>query len=135
MLRHIDTKERWNGERIDGIAHPKNIEQLWTDAELAAVGLERYEKPKPKPKPIDPLTIPLSGVQFHAMLRMTGKRDAVLAAINGMPDGIEKAVAQEKLERSWEFERNDPLLAQLAPAVGLTDKDIDSLWVQALEVK
>lgn len=31
----------WNGERIDDILHPVNIEQLWPDEELSAIGLAR----------------------------------------------------------------------------------------------
>lgn len=31
----------WTGEALAGVRHPLNIEQLWTDAQLAAVGLYR----------------------------------------------------------------------------------------------
>lgn len=31
----------WNGEEINGTQNPPNIEQLWSDEELAAVGLYR----------------------------------------------------------------------------------------------
>lgn len=33
------TFARWNGEPINGIAHPRSIEQRWSEAELAAAGL------------------------------------------------------------------------------------------------
>lgn len=40
MLIRIATLTPWRGERTaDGVALPPNIEKLWTDAELAAVGL------------------------------------------------------------------------------------------------
>lgn len=31
----------WHGEAVNGIKHPLNIEQLWSDAELLAAGLYR----------------------------------------------------------------------------------------------
>lgn len=34
-----DTFTRRNGEPIGGVAHPRNIEQLWSAQELAAIGL------------------------------------------------------------------------------------------------
>jgi hypothetical protein len=40
----------WNGEPINGTSHPRNIEQLWSDEELAAVGLCRVED---QPVPAD----------------------------------------------------------------------------------
>jgi hypothetical protein len=54
-LRHISTGETWSageiwrGERIGGIAHPLNIEQLWSVEELAAVGLEQAPEPSLPP--------------------------------------------------------------------------------------
>lgn len=38
LIRH-DTLQRWNGEPLNGIRHPLNIEQLWAVDELTAVGL------------------------------------------------------------------------------------------------
>jgi hypothetical protein len=39
---------QWNGERIDGVLYPLNIEQMWPGADLAAIGL--YQ-----PLPSDPV--------------------------------------------------------------------------------
>lgn len=41
-LSFINTEAIWQGERIDGILYPRNIEQLWTVEELAAIGLEKH---------------------------------------------------------------------------------------------
>lgn len=49
MIRYIDTQEEWRGEPINRLRHPMNIGQLWSDAELQAVGLERYTPPAPEP--------------------------------------------------------------------------------------
>lgn len=61
MLIHIETQKPWNPreavtdrERKMQVRLPPNIEQLWSDAELAAVGLKRAERPQPKPKEPEP---------------------------------------------------------------------------------
>lgn len=58
-LWFIRSKLPWNGERIDQdgepcacIRHPPNIEALWTEEELAAIGLTK-EDPNPKEEPVE----------------------------------------------------------------------------------
>jgi len=41
MLVRADTLNPWTGEHLNGIAYPANIEQLWADADLGAIGLAR----------------------------------------------------------------------------------------------
>lgn len=51
MLVVIETLQPWAGEPLNGVRHPRNIEQLWTDQELTAVGLAkpvRFETPEGK---------------------------------------------------------------------------------------
>lgn len=48
-LRYISTQETWQGERINGVAHPKSIEFNWTSGELAGIGLEVFTV-----DPVDP---------------------------------------------------------------------------------
>ncbi len=50
-LIYTATGETWRGERIGGVAHPRNIEQLWTAEQLAALGLEVAPAPEPAPAP------------------------------------------------------------------------------------
>lgn len=47
MLVHIANDQPWTGEKINGISHPRNIEQLWSAEDLASVGLKKFIKPKP----------------------------------------------------------------------------------------
>ena len=55
MLRHIDTQEAWNPKLpINDVRHPRNIEQVWSTEELAAIGLEVI--PTPEPTPVPPRT-------------------------------------------------------------------------------
>jgi hypothetical protein len=48
MLVRLATLRPWAGERIDDVAHPLDIETLWSVAELAAIGLAA---PRPFPTP------------------------------------------------------------------------------------
>ena len=51
-LRYIDTQEPWNPKQpINGVRHPRNIEQLWSAADLAAIGLETVPAAAPEPTP------------------------------------------------------------------------------------
>jgi hypothetical protein len=74
---------------------------------------------------------PLTAVQFHIMIEEIGKAQAIRQIIAGMGNTTEARVASNKLERGTTFLRNDPLVADLAEAVGLTPEDVDTLWLQA----
>jgi hypothetical protein len=50
MLIYVETRQPWRGERIDGIRHPPNIESLWIDEKLRAIGLERAPDSVPEPR-------------------------------------------------------------------------------------
>jgi hypothetical protein len=51
VIKTDDGLVPWNGEPIHGTSHPLNIEQLWSDEELAAVGLRRVaDQPVPDDK-------------------------------------------------------------------------------------
>jgi hypothetical protein len=41
---------RWNGERINDVLYPRNIAALWSDAELAEIGLYRAYPPEAIPE-------------------------------------------------------------------------------------
>lgn len=136
MIRFKDTKEPWVvGQRVDGALLPSNIEEAWSDEELDLYGLERYvpeEIPARKP---DPFSIPITRVQFKAVLRLNNLYDAVVAVLDSIPDPKQKVIAQTKFDESETYDRNDSLFLTLGPAVGLSEDDIDSLWLQALEIK
>lgn len=135
-IRFIETQEAWwPGVRIGGLLLPANIETTWSDEELAEAGLERFTPPPPVEEPVDPLTLPISRVQFKAILRIAGLYDAVVAAIEALPDPVQKAVALSKFEETDFYDRDDPLFAMLAPAIGVTDEQINALWVQAQGIR
>ena len=87
------------------------------------------------PPPPGPSAYRLSRWQFHAMLEIMGIRGAVYAAIEAIPDATSRAVARAKLTQASYFDRSDPLIALLAPSVGLTDAQIDAAWMQAKDLE
>lgn len=56
---------------------------------------------------------------------------AVEAAIEAMPEGLEKAEAQIEWADASTFERSHPTLLLIASALGLSEEQIDVMWRQA----
>lgn len=84
--------------------------------------------PPPEPKPTD---FPLRPDQFYAMLDIANLTDTVSAVIAAIPNEIERKIAKAKFERTPVFYRDHPLFAALKAGVGLTDAQIDAMWMQA----
>ena len=134
MLRFIETEERWTGEPINDIRHPRNIEQLWSAAELAKIGLERYTPPKPEPVPADPMTLAISRFQFKIALGEAGLAQ-VRKALAATADADTRHRLTIGLTDREYFLRDDPLIGQIVTALGLTKKQADALWNRAVEVQ
>ncbi|TIS45793.1 hypothetical protein [Mesorhizobium sp.] len=94
---------------------------------LAAYGYVAVEQPETLPA--------LEPWQFRAMLDIGEIAQAVDDAIAAIAETTERAVAKARFEYSLSFRRDDPLIAMLAPAVSLTDEQIDALWSQAVQLK
>ncbi len=69
--------------------------------------------------------------QARLALLAAGKLDAITAAIASIQNAATRAAAQVTWEYSTEVQRHNGLVAQLGPALGLTDADIDALFVAA----
>lgn len=128
-MLYLETPEGfapWAGEPIGGVVHPRNIEQLWSGAELAAVGLYTPVQPAvpegkrvasrtvqriggvvkfvntlediPAPT-LDELYPPLEPWRFWAIVDMPGSigEANLRGAIDAHPDAAFKAVARAKL--------------------------------------
>lgn len=69
--------------------------------------------------------------QGRDALILAGLDEAVDAAI----DAIQNPIARKRARNAWmnsnEFERNNGFIAQLGPAIGLTDAQIDQLFITA----
>lgn len=85
--------------------------------------------------PVSPIKLPdLAPYQFRAMLKLSGKQEALYAFISALEDPA-KTIAQSKLEYSLSFKRDNSLVLDAQHALGLTDKALDALWVQATEIR
>lgn len=72
--------------------------------------------------------------QGKAALILAGKFDAVMQYVDSIPDASEKALAQVALNDTTEWSRESAFLNNAAKAIGLTDKDLDSLFISASKI-
>ena len=160
FIKTKDGYPEWHGEAIGDTKHPLNIEALWTDDELANVGLfKAVEPPIPdgklvigrhaelindvltivydlQDKPLAPIDMrfpPLDPWKFWAMVEIAGLAQPIADAFESIPDATVKAVARAKLEHITKYQRSDPLFADpyLMGKIGKTAAEIDALWLQA----
>lgn len=68
--------------------------------------------------------------QMKKALAIAGKLSTIEAYINSMPEPNKTLVGIEFRE-SNEFQRNNPLLNQMAPLLGLTASQVDDLFILA----
>ena len=90
--------------------------------------------PPVPPPSTNPNDYPLRPDQFFAMLDIAGLTASVNAAIDAIPDAKTKAIAKAKLNHTLIFERSNPLFNSLKGAVGMTDAQIDAMWMQAKDI-
>jgi hypothetical protein len=132
------TPVKWKGERINGVAHPSNVETAWSTEELAAIGL--YVPIQADVPPLSDLGVKLISTSLEivggvpkyvdifekttisdirnvtACTKLQGK--AVLYEY-GLLDAVEALVAQADFitQLSWKeastFKRNSPVLLAL----------------------
>lgn len=87
-------------------------------------------RPEDEPAPSLP---DLEPYQFRAMLKLSGKQDALYAVLDQLPEP-QRTVAQSKLEYSLTFRRDNDLVALATQAIGLSDAELDELWLQAASI-
>jgi len=77
-LRYISTGITWNGEKINGIKHPRSIKDTWTEGELAAIDLEKVEIESV----VDPAPINSSECSFDEFMDLltSQERDDLMTA-------------------------------------------------------
>ena len=82
--------------------------------------------------PEQPSGVPQSVTMRQARLALlaAGKLSEVDAAINALPEP-ERSAARITWDYSTEVQRNNGLVSQLAPALGLDDAALDALFTQA----
>ncbi len=102
-------------------------------AEWEALGntIAPYAPPVPSTNPVD---YPLTPAQFRAMVDISGYGPDIEVALEAIEDPINKAVARAKYLYSTSYRRDSAILLMLQPAVGISDAELDALWMIAKDL-
>lgn len=148
----------WSGEPIDGISHPRNIEQLWSAQELEAIGLWRDDMIAPAeavpegkvstsrtvecvngvvrfvhvledaPEPEVPQSISMR--QARLALLGAGLLSTVETSIDNL-DEPDRSAARIEWEYATEMRRDHHLITALAAEMQLSEQQVDDLFIAA----
>jgi hypothetical protein len=105
--------------------------EFWDNATSGAYGpIAPYETPTAEE--LRASMHPLTARQFRLGLLNAGiPPSTVTATIGGMPAGPDKDKAQIEWEYATTFNRTHPLIATVGAALGLTEQQIDGMWLAA----
>lgn len=113
----------------DDHAHLVEYPDAWRWQDGAVVA---YEPPPLTPEEVRAAMRPLTARQFRLGLLNAGISPTVVTAtIGGMPAGPDKDKAQIEWEYATTFNRTHPLIATVGGALGLTEDQIDVMWLAA----
>lgn len=104
------------------VVAPDNVQAGWI------VANDDWQPP-PAASTVVPISV--SRRQGRQALLLAGKLSLVQPAIDAIADATQRGMAQIYWDDSQEFERNHPTLIALATQIGLTDADLDSLFITA----
>lgn len=162
MIKYVDetltpiTTLHWVYE---GVQYPPNIFQNFTEEKLEEVGIFTvvYEDtPIPGGKQIShyeyswqngkvvgtavmmdvPKVVPqaVSRAQGKASLLSFGLIETVETYIEGMPEGVDKRLALLAFNETNEWQRESPFLQQMALEIGLSQEQLDNLFIVAATI-
>jgi hypothetical protein len=110
----------------------------WPDGATSMDDIDwRDERPKPTQAEIDqvaalPVVPPqVTRRQARQALLLAGLLDAVQPAIDGLADPMQRRLMQIEWDDAQSFDRHRPSLLALAARIGLSDSQLDALFVQA----
>jgi hypothetical protein len=66
--------------------------------------------------------------QAHEALIRKGLYDNIVNAIAGIPDPVERQIADNWFQKSNAFDRSNETLKAISTAIGLTSNDVDNLF-------
>jgi len=145
----------WQGEPINGVFYPLNIEDLWGENELNNIGLYKLVAADPvantdtivsstisivngRPKtinttrPLAPSDFPLTARQLRlGLIRNNVSLSTVQSVINGIPDPQTKDEYQVYWEYSTTINWEHPVTQALIAAVGITQANASIMWMIA----
>lgn len=96
------------------------------------VGAWALEHPEVLPQP-EPVKVPqvVSRAKGKAALVIRGYWQRVVDFVTGLPDGIDKQLAEIALYDTGDWQRDSPFLQQAAQIIGLDDAGLDEIFVFA----
>ena len=87
----------------------------------------------PEPVPVQASVVPqsVSRAQGKLALIQAGLWPAAVAFVEGITDPAQKAYAEVALNDTQEWRRDSPFLASAVAALGLSDEQLDTLFITA----
>jgi len=134
----IDLVIKWDevAEELPFTASPTDTEAHGRALFAAAVAGElgpvaEYVAPSPVPP-----TVPASvtRAQGKVVLIQMGLWPQVVAYVDAIQDPIQKAIAEVAVYETLHWQRNSPFLNQAASALGITQEQMDQLFIAANQV-
>lgn len=92
-------------------------------------------EPLPAPDPDIPVPHQVTRAQGKAALIVAGLWDDVLAYVEAIDDPQEKLLALVALNDTTHWNRDSPMLNTAAAALGLTEQQLDDLFIQAATIE
>lgn len=87
-----------------------------------------YEAPPPTPPAVPQV---VTRRQARQALLLAGRLQDVQPAIDAIADPLQRGMVQIEWDDSLEFHRTRPTLLALAQSIGMTDADLDAMFIQA----
>lgn len=121
--------------------HPTQIDMLRADAAEMGASLDEHEQMLSDwveayvPPPPAPGSVPqvVTRRQARRALAIFGVLDLIQPSIDAIPDETARTLAQIDWDDATEFKRGDETLQMLAGALGLSDSQLDDLFILAGE--
>ena len=121
--------KRLEGDRNDIAYAYLTDEEAETYSDLALVSQEEIEELGDLVKILIPKSI--TKRQAKQQLLLDGKLNQVQEVIDSIADERERIMAQLYWDDSTEFERSHPMLIQFGTALGLTEAELDMMFINA----
>ena len=121
--------KRLEGDRNDIAYAYLTDEEAETYSDLTLVSQEEIEELGDVVKILIPESI--SKRQARQQLLLEGKLGQVQEVIDSIADETERMMAQLYWDDSIEFERSHPTLVELGTALGLTEAELDIMFIKA----
>ena len=121
--------KRLEGNRDDIAYAYLTDEEAETYSDLTLVSQEEIEELGDVVKILIPESI--TKRQAKQQLLLDGKLSQVQEVIDSIPDETERMMAQLYWDESTEFERSHPTLTEIGAALGLTEAELDMMFINA----